>query len=96
MANQLPNARALIQIRSRETAMTTAGKTAGGSMYHDRGFAGLPESEHPTAGLLGEDLYVGPRREHEISNGHHNASVDSPLSVPGALLLKEVHSSSDR
>jgi hypothetical protein len=86
---------ALVHRDSTEAAMTT-GKTAGGLMYHDRGFAGLPESEHPNAGLLDQDLHVGPRREHEISNGHHNASVESPLSIPGALLLKEIHSRSDR
>ena len=62
--------------------------TAGGIMYHDAGYAGLPETDHPTAGLLNKEVHRSSGGKGEVANGHDDALVERPLSVSGALLFK--------
>lgn len=63
-------------------------ETAGGIMYHDAGFAGLPEQQHPTSGLLNKEVHAGSGGQGEVPNGHDKTVIERPLSVPGSLLLK--------
>lgn len=71
-------------------------EVAGGTMYHDEGYAGLPYKEQPTA-------LASPREQHHIANGVNGVGPNvvndalrlGPSSVLGALLLKKGSTSVD-
>jgi hypothetical protein len=65
--------------------------TSGGILYHDAGYAGLPETDYPTAGLLNKEVHLGPGGQGEIANGRDDTIVERPLSVSGALLFEQIH-----
>ena len=70
--------------------------TAGGIMYHDAGYAGLPETDHPTAGLLNKEMHHDAGGHGEIANVRDDTIVERPLGVSGALLFKEIHAGPNR
>ena len=66
--------------------------TSGGIMYHDVGFAGLPEVGYPTTSSdSGQKLHIGTSGQREFAHGCNDALSNSPLSIPSALLLKQIH-----
>ena len=67
--------------------------TSGGILYHDAGYAGLPEADCPTAGLLNKEVHLGTGGQGEIANGRDDTIVERPLSVFGTLLFEQIHAS---
>jgi len=65
--------------------------TSGGILYHDAGYAGLPATDYPTAGLLNKEVHLGAGGQGEIANGRDDTIVERPLSVSGALLFEQIH-----
>jgi hypothetical protein len=70
--------------------------TAGGTMYHDAGYAGLPDTDHPTAGLLNKEVHRDPGGHGEIANVRDDTIVERPLSAFGALFFEQIHAGMNR
>jgi hypothetical protein len=70
--------------------------TNGGSMFHDRGFAGLPAEQYATAPKSDEHANIAPRRQGEIKDGMSKTFIDRPFGAPGLLLFEQSHSSIHR
>ena len=79
------NARQLTEVAMRDA---TEKATAGGTMFHDAGYAGLPDANYPTAGLLDKEVHRGSGGQGEIANGRDDTLIKRPLSIPSALLIK--------
>lgn len=64
-------------------------ETTGGSMYHESGFAGLQNDQHPSSVVsLLEHLSRSISREGKLPNIQNNAVVLCPASIFGPLLIK--------
>lgn len=61
---------------------------SGGSMYHDAGFAGLPLSAHPQAGLLNKEQNVAPGRVDEVPNIIDDTTGLGSSRIAGSLFFK--------
>ena len=70
--------------------------TSGGLMYHDAGFAGLPETAYPTTvHLSGKESHISASRQREVAHAGGDTLAQSPLSIPRSMLLEEVHTLSN-
>jgi len=74
----------------------TNNATSGGILYHDAGYAGLPETDYPTSGLLNEKVHLGAGGQGEIANGRDDTIVERPLSISSVLLFEQIHASLNR
>ena len=61
---------------------------AGGAMYHDAGFAGLPLKMHPQAGLSDKEQNIASGGIREIPDVVDESASLGPSGIASFLLLK--------
>lgn len=65
--------------------------TSGGNMFHEAGYAGLPEACHPIGGDLDKKVDIRVGGQNKILHAGGEALIDRPLGISGTLLLEKTH-----